>query len=533
MRARIPIPAETLAPGPVGYRVQVIDYDASNDMFYLPRPLPDDPAEDPFASYTDKQLIEDPEFHRHNAYALVMRTLARFELALGRRLGWAFNGHQLVVAPHAFSEANAFYSERDYALLLGYFPGKTRTIYTCLSHDVVVHETTHALVDGLRTYYTEPSSPDQAAFHEGFADVIALLSVFALPSVVELMLPGKGPKVNVRSLTADALRKSMIFGLAHEVGDELGAVRGQPLRRSLELTPDLGYLELEEYMEPHRRGEVLVAAMLNAFIEIWVSRLGVLVEGRTKVDRARAVEEGKDIAETLLTSAIRAIDYTPPIDLEFGDYLSAFVTADREIRPGDERYQLRDHVVRSFEAYGIRPASPLTGGYWKAPEEELDYSRTHFEPMQRDHDEVFHFIMENAECFKLDPEAFTRVDSVRPCTRVGSDGFVLRETVCSYIQLIETTAAELKSLDFAIKRPNGMPDDQKLKIYGGGMLIFDEYGRVKFHVLNKFKSTRQSKRLKYLWEHGFYTPAARARLRFSSLHLHRASGTDKQYREEW
>ena len=44
---------------------------------------------------------------------------------------------------------------------------------------------------------------------------------------------------------------------------------------------------------------------------------------------------------------------------------------------------------------------------------------------------------------------------------------------------------------------------------------------------------RQSKRLKYLWEYGFYTPAARARLRFSSLHLHRASGTDKQYREEW
>lgn len=533
VRARIPIPAETLAPGPVGYRVQVVDYDASNDMFYLPRPLPDDPAEDPFASYTDKQLIEDPEFHRHNVYALVMRTLARFEFALGRRLGWAFNGHQLMVAPHAFSEANAFYSERDYALLLGYFPGKDRTIYTCLSHDVVVHETTHALVDGLRTYYTEPSSPDQAAFHEGFADIVALLSVFALPSVVELMLPGKGPKVNVRSLTAEALRKSMIFGLAHEVGDELGSVRGQPLRRSLELTPDTGYLELEEYMEPHRRGEVLVAAMLNAFIEIWVKRLGVLVERRQKVDRSRAVEEGRDIAETLLTSAIRAIDYAPPIDLEFGDYLSAFVTADREIRPGDERYHLRDCVVRSFEQYGITPASPLAGGYWKAPEEELEYSRTHFEPMQRDHDEVFHFIMENAECFKLDPEAFTRVDSVRPCTRVGSDGFVLRETVCSYIQVIETTAAELKSLDFAIQRPNGMPDDQKLKIYGGGTLIFDEYGRVKFHILNKFKSTRQSKRLQYLWEYGFYTPAARARLRFSALHLHRASGTDKQYKEEW
>jgi hypothetical protein len=77
------------------------------------------------------------------------------------------------------------------ALLLGYFPSYdgARTIYTCLSHDVIVHETTHALVDGLRTRYTDPSSPDQAAFHEGFADVVALLSIFSLPSIAELFAP--------------------------------------------------------------------------------------------------------------------------------------------------------------------------------------------------------------------------------------------------------------------------------------------------------------------------------------------------------
>jgi hypothetical protein len=98
--------------------------------------------------------------------------------------------------------------------------------------------------------------------------------VFALPSVIELMLPGAGPRVAVRALTVESLRASMIFGLAHEVGDEVGSVRGQPLRRSLELRPSPDYLDLEEYKEPHRRGEILVVAMLTAFIDIWVFTVG-------------------------------------------------------------------------------------------------------------------------------------------------------------------------------------------------------------------------------------------------------------------
>jgi hypothetical protein len=530
VRAQISIPDENLAPGPVGYRVEVIDYDASNDSLYLPKALPETDS-DPFVSYTDKQLLDDPLFHRHNTYALVMRTLARFEYALGRRVGWGFYSHQLKVAPHAFCEANAFYSEQDNALLFGYFPGEKRLVFTCLSHDVVVHETTHALIDGLRERYTDPSSPDQAAFHEGFADVVALLSVFALRNVIELMLPGSGPKVNVRALTDNALRDSMIFGLAHEVGDELACTRGQPLRRSLELKPNPAYLDFEEYKEPHRRGEILVAAMLTAFIRIWVARLDALVLERVDVDRSRAVEEGRDIADTLLTTAIRALDYAPPVDLQFGDYLSALVTADREIRPDDQRYHLRESVVKAFADYGIKPASSEKGGCWKAPADKFDYSRTHFESMQRDDDEVFHFVVENSEPLGLDSEAFTRVTSVRPCTRVGSDGFVLRETVCEYVQTLETSAEELKEL--GVTKPAGMPADQKVKLYGGGVLIFNEYGHVKFHIYSRVRSDFQTKRLKHLWEYGAFRKAFGAKLKFSTLHLHRASGTDHQYREEW
>src|SRR5688572_7288170 len=104
------------------------------------------------------------------------------------------------------------------------------TAFTCLSHEIVAYETTHALLDGLRERYTDPSSPEQAAFHEGFADIVALLSVFALPQIAETIIDFNAPRTNrsriaSSSLTVEALRSSMLLGLAKEMGTELPAIR--------------------------------------------------------------------------------------------------------------------------------------------------------------------------------------------------------------------------------------------------------------------------------------------------------------------
>src|SRR5687767_928502 len=126
LRATIDVPAEEIGMGPRGYRVDVVDYDSSTMTLYKPIKYPRLNAKaggDPFADATDSDLLNDPNFHSQNVYAIVMKTLARFEFALGRRVSWGFYGHQIKVAPHAFADANAFYSERDQALMFGYFPG--------------------------------------------------------------------------------------------------------------------------------------------------------------------------------------------------------------------------------------------------------------------------------------------------------------------------------------------------------------------------------------------------------------------------
>lgn len=542
--ARVRIPAESLGRGPSGYRVHVVDYDATSETYYDTH-MPEDqdsfdfPPEMPAEDF-NRKLLSNPNFHCQNVYALVMQTLSRFEFALGRRLKWGFDkGHQIKVAPHAFSEANAFYSEEDQAILFGYFPsfdGRSQ-IFTCLSHDVIVHETTHALIDGLRTRFTDPSSPDQAAFHEGFADVVALLSLFALPSIAEVVLDNDAKSdtklIDAKVLKPEILRR-LIGSLADEVGQEVNGVRGQPLRNSMQLTPGRNYLEEDEYIEPHRRGEILAAAMMNAFLEMWSKRLEKVGEKKKgMLDRSKVVEEGADVAATLLTSAIRALDYCPPVHLSFGDYLSALVTADNEIRPaGDDRFELRETVLRSFKAYGIKPASHPDGdGMWDVPDKPLTYERTHFEPMQRDADEVFHFLWENfaENALALNREAFTYVQSVRPCVRVGQDGFMLRETVAEYVQVLKVRASELA--DLKLTKPEGMDDAQEVTLYGGGALIFDEYGKVKYHVYNHVCGSTQNDRIAYLFKFGFYT--GKTGLRFSGLHRLKAVPTIGRFEEGW
>lgn len=522
LTARIEIPNEELAPGPRGYRVQVIDYDASNRVLYKAVPYREaDPMKVP------KRPEGDRAFQTRNVYAIVMRVLARFEQALGRRVRWSFPGHQLTLAPHAFLDLNAFYSKDDRAIFFGYYPGDSGMVFTCLSHEVIAHETTHALVDGLRDQFLRPSSPDQAAFHEGFADIVALFSVLSLPEVVsaglDLETAWNKDLVKASLLTESALRQGVLMGLAQQVGETMYGTHGLALRRSVELPVSAKLQASDEFQECHRRGELLVAAVLDAFLKVWKKRIDLYGKlQRGKVSRVGVVDAAVETAERLLTMAIRALDYSPPTDLLFGDFLSAMLTADYEMHPDDSRYEYRKALREAFAAFGFKPGSeaaqPAEPGLWGAPggKEALRYSRTHFDSMQHDKDEVFRFLWENRAVLQVDESAYTTVDDVMPCYRVNSDGFVLHETCAVYSQQVRMEARLLKS--FGLQKPAGMPDDQDVTVFGGGTLILDESGRLKYHVRNRIRNPkRQNPRLNYLWKNGGFS----ARKAFGNLHLER------------
>lgn len=549
---KIRVPHETLSLGPTGYRLKVVDFNASTNLLYRAHPYeqgPDGLAVDPFAvpeettsaerEALENGLLGNPQFHCQNVYAIVMRTLARFEYALGRRVAWGFNGHQLHIVPHAFVDANAFYSKDDRALVFGYFMGNSgRNVFTCLSHDIVAHEATHAILDGLRMGFMTQSGPDQAGFHEGFADVVALLSVFSLKEIVELALLGGNAVevqrhgslrlVNGKQLSTDALGQSILFSLGKEFGQEMEGMRANALRRSVGLKPDRRLLSSGRYLEAHNRGEVFAAAMLRSMLELWLARIADLgTFGDDMYNLDAVVEEGAKVADHLLTIAIRALDYCPPLDLEFSDYLAALLTADTEVAPDDSRYDYRSIILKTFYSYGIEPPPGKTTpeGCWQLFEahDRVTYRKTSFESMLRDCEEVFRFVWENRGVLGVDERAYVQVTSVRPSTRFGPDGFILRETVCEYTMKVNIFGAEVTTV-CGIERPTEVQTTTELTMYGGGTLVFDQYGRIKFHVQRRLDDGAwQLKRLEYLMANGELASDNGEGSSFAELHRLRAS----------
>jgi hypothetical protein len=400
------IPFESVKPGPVGEYIEVMDFDPASDCWYEPVDLSDERI----ASQHGLAPSEgNPQFHQQFVYAVAMKTIRHFEIALGRKLIWyprktklASDGpitdanwkseyvQRLRIHPHALRDANAYYDPEKKALLFGYFSAANKhqganypggLIFTCLSPDVVAHETTHAILDSIHHRYIEDTNPDVAAFHEGFADIVALLQRFTFSELVEHQL----------YLSGGRLDKYNVLGeLATQFGEALeghhGALRGMIGRwdeagKWTPLKPDPTDYVIN--VEAHDRGAVLVATIFDAFqrvydfktidlIRIATNGTGVLPEGSISRDLVRRLaREACDIAVHLLHICIRALDYCPPVDITFGDYLRALITADVAAAPEDEnRYRLA--LIEAFRARGIFPDRVSTFSVeslqWNAPD---------------------------------------------------------------------------------------------------------------------------------------------------------------------
>ena len=472
-------------------------------------------------------------------YAVSMKTIDHFERALGRVALWASRlvktktGYEsyyvprLRIYPHALREKNAYYSPEKVALLFGYFRiSKTQagenlpggTIFCCLSHDIVAHETTHALLDGLHRRFREPTNADILGFHEAFSDIVALFQHFTVPEAL---------RDQIAKTRGDLAKQSLLGELAQQFGQGIG--RYGALRSAIGTT-ESGKWEPKEpkptdyanATEPHDLGAVLVAAVFDAFLSIYRKRssdlvrlatggTGVLPEGDIPHDLVhRLSAEASKTASHILNMCIRALDYSPPLDLTFGDYLRALITADRDlVKDDDLRYRVA--FLEAFRRRGIYPAGvrnlSTESVCWNSPELDIDITkglkrmrltwdlrsrrkRAYYtsksngralhewlkSALTEDQARSLGFSLAEGQSFAIGNQQGTlqkfEVHSVRPVRRVGPDG--------------------QQQLDLVVEITQNWIPEAAQKFRGGSTLIIDlETKRIKYVVRKRVGSAER------------------------------------------
>jgi hypothetical protein len=374
-RVVVDVPYEEVMPGPVGSLFEVVGRE--NDSGTVQPPLDLNDAR----LMCTHGLTPEPSaaFQMQMTYAVSTVTYEAFRRALGRDLHWGFDTPpnepaRLKLYPFCSKMSNAFYDRESRAIHFGWYDSTDRdtnegihknfdlqnlrkgNIFTSLSHDIIVHEVSHALLDGLRPNFLLPYHKDTLALHEGFADLIAILQHFSHRELLAKAICKTRGKVSQSNLLTDIAR-------------QFGQTQSNPslaLRSAVDDSNCSGdscsphhRMVYNINLEIHELGSVLVSAIFDAFSTIFDRKIrkyiqisthgsGVLPEGELEPSLADVLaKEASDLARQFLGICIRAIDYCPPISVTFGDYLRAMITADFELVPNDP-LGYREALVDAF-----------------------------------------------------------------------------------------------------------------------------------------------------------------------------------------
>jgi hypothetical protein len=478
------VPWERLSRGPTGGRFST---HANGEGIPSGRPLVLETEFEDIA-YNDRacprdleRLLTDRRFLAQHAYAVSSSTLGLFESTMGRRLGWKWRGHRLsleLFEPISYEESG--YDAQRACIRFGHerHEGARHHVPLALYRDVVTHEVTHAIVDGYRPHMADPDGTfDEHALHEAIADVVAMLSVFSSTERVVEQLQATTHADAGFDGSDDDLVQSGLFGIAD------GLFSNTALRRSVS-GPVL--VDWRSQGEPHERGAVVVKALMEAVLKLWKVRMD---RPGGRASEYQIAESGSKIGRQVLAMLIRGMGYTPPIDMTFDDLLRGMLAADLAVMPDD-----------SLDYRGVMRDSFAPAGITAVPDDELDGLAglrdlrypVRLSSLASDPEEVYRFLWENPSILRaaaIDPEVPVVVERVRPSLRVAPDGFIVSEIGASFVQQVSMSAHEAR-------RRLGLKTDGPVVLRGGGLIRFNEGGRLAFAALKPvLDAERQQQRL--------------------------------------
>ncbi|HQS49349.1 MAG TPA: hypothetical protein PK706_23395 [Xanthobacteraceae bacterium] len=347
---------QEMLDGPITRRLAIVDIDPNTGALV---PGARYQAATPTRHYghyaiADQTDPTEPAFQQVSVFTTVLAVMDMFEEpdVLARPLRWAFDGEQLLVVPRAGRMANAFYHRDSRSLQFFFFDalgpdGQTiKEIFTCLSPDIIAHEATHAILDGIAPDLFEASSPQSLALHEAIADLGAVMFAIRTDALRKQALDlSKGDLSKPGAFNSVAV----VFGSAINGSD-------RPLRdlhNAASLKPE-AFPPINRN-RPHELSTVLSGALYALLVEAHTREKNALVDAMVPPpeDRAAALfsASGKALfkaGEKFKRMAFRALDYLPPGEISFADYGRAILAADIASNPDPswERDFLKDEFVK-------------------------------------------------------------------------------------------------------------------------------------------------------------------------------------------
>ena len=343
--------------GPVHPRVAIVDLDANTRRLRSGASFQPQGIGKTVSCYDLSQTRLEPEFKPEdfetdsflqvNPFATILKTLDFFEgpEMLGRTISWAFPSNQILVVPRSGEMKNAFYDRDLGSLQFFYHPAEGNyTVYTALSHDIVVHETTHAILDGVAPDLYDAVTPQSLAMHEALADVSAIAQTL----LNEMIIFSIGAISSSSMDPLEALsRIAEEFGSDTRMSEGASFLRRMNNQRTLDPTDtsldEFGWPNRPDPTDPHALSQVLSGAIYAVF------------EMRMQNTHRKNDGIGMQLEKVFCPAAhrvarivFRALDYLPPGEASFVDYGRAFLAAARRTykRPQKEQQWLIDEFVR-------------------------------------------------------------------------------------------------------------------------------------------------------------------------------------------
>lgn len=457
----------TLSHGPTSARIAVVDYDGDTGHVRTgeEEQAQWDKKTGRFVLYKGKkpipvgrELADTPQFRQVSVWAIIQRILDFYgePRVMGRPIPCAFQGNRLIVVPAAGYGENAFYDRYSKSLQFLWCGTKQEPVYTCLSHDIVAHETGHAVLDGIRPYYYENSSKETAAFHEFIADLTAIVSAMNLDKVRWHIAERTGGDLEQRE------QWDVVAYLAEEFGQEIGTgetTHEQGSRYFLRSAfNEMTMSDTKEVLSPHKCSNVLTGAMFSILIKIVKKRLAAGASPKQALEQA---------ARTINRIALQALDYLPPVDVQFMDYARAVVHAHELAAPLDE-HGYGALIVEAFEGRGLdqwadesQPKMDrLQDRLWPYDIDRISRSRT----------EAYRFLHDKRRALCIPPEQDILVSDLYETNKMTEEFRRRpREIVLQYVWEEEV------ELEVGTLGASGM---QRVPLLCGGTLVFDERGNV-------------------------------------------------------